>query len=937
MPRADAAPRTLAARLGELAAAMAAHYNEEQFFRGLLAACGTSTLLLSSALKAAADERDDSVSHELTEVMSHCDLAVPKRGYLRFVHKDEDVLPQGEALAALPCVQDPRHDYRCLLCISPRQLSLTIRAEEHPERLFFPLSDLPAHYVALSQLDPLCRPARRRGRQRAAGEREADVRACRRLNVLLEDLLSANEHLGEAQMQGLHVFLCRILFCLYAEDSGLFEEDQFAAAVRGHVGRDGTGARRFFSELFAVLATPAEQRTALPRAFPASLRAFPHVGGGLFEGACFLPRFDTAAYNQLVACCDLRWRQITPAIFGAMFQNAMDPAARRQEGAHYTAEANILRVIRPLFLDELHAELSRIMAMAPRRRAVQLHRLQERIAQMRFLDPACGCGNFLLITYRELRRLENRILLELQRLRGCQGELSSSLRQRVSIAQFYGLELEHWPVQIAHVSMYLMELALHQESSATLGRAIPALPPGRSDCIRQGNALLVDWNEVLPAEQCGFVMGNPPFVSTNNTDPRQKAWLRECYPARYRISRADYCTGWFVKAADYMAGNRELTAAFVATNSICQGGQVATLWGLLLARGMHLHFAWPSFAWRNEAGRGAVVTVIIVGFAPRPPAQGARLLRLSAAGQVTVQCGPALTPYLTLGHSAGVIVRRTHQALSAPLEMIVGVLPADGGHLILEFEEGERLLAERPQLRPFIRRYVGGAELMAGTHRYCLWLKDEEQEQWRQHPEIMLRVEACRAWRERQVKSGDAYRLRQRPWSFREQRPLGEALVVPQTTSERRPYVPLSFVDARYVVSVKALMIPGADEAHFAVLSSRMHMCWLRLTGGRLETRYSYLRDLVYNTFIWPQMTQEQRQELWELGNEVLMVREHYYQQELGALYSHLPPALLALHQRIDEQVERLYRPEPFADDEERTGFMLDLYARTAGMPADRE
>ena len=468
---------------------------------------------------------------------------------------------------------------------------------------------------------------------------------------------------------------------------------------------------------------------------------------------------------------------------------------------------------------------------------------------------------------------------------------------------------------------------MHEETNERLGMAIPTLPLGRSHAIVCANALTMDWNEVLPAGECSYVMGNPPYGGATTTSAQQKAWLRGCYPGGYKINRADFCTGWFVKAADYMAGNKDIRAAFVATNSICQGQQVATLWGLLLARGIHLHFAWPSFPWRTEAGGGATVTVIIVGFGMRPPAHGARLYQLQG-GQFVTQEGPALTPYLSLGKTAGVIVRAHSRALSAPLAMVFGSMPADGGHLILEFDEGEAWLSREPEIKPFLKRYVGSAELMESHHRYCLWLHEEDRAAWESVPEIVRRVEACRAFRESQVKSGDAYKLRERPWSFREQREPGEALVVPAVTSERRPYLPTAFVDERYVVSNLAFIIPNADECQFAVLSSRMHQCWLRLTAGRMKSDYRYSRDLVYNTYPWPEMNEEQRKELWKLGDAVLMRREHYYQQELGKLYNDLPADLWELHQAIDDYVERLYRSEPFHDDEERTAFLLEHYAQ---------
>ena len=467
---------------------------------------------------------------------------------------------------------------------------------------------------------------------------------------------------------------------------------------------------------------------------------------------------------------------------------------------------------------------------------------------------------------------------------------------------------------------------MHEETNEKLGMAIPTLPLGRSHAIVCANALTTDWNEVLPAAQCSCVMGNPPYAGAVTTSAEQKQWLREVYPPRYSLGRVDFCSAWFVKAADYMAGNEHIRAAFVATNSICQGQQVATLWGLLLGRGIHLHFAWPSFAWRTEAAGGATVTVIIVGFGRQPPAHGARLYRLQG-GQVAVQEGPALTPYLTLGKSAGVIVRSHSRALSAPLPIALGNMPIDGGNLILEYDEGETWLSRNPEIKPFLKRYVGGAELMGSYYRYCLWLKDEDREQWERIPEIMRRVEACRDSREQSVREATR-KGAETPWRFQFISARGEALVVPNLASERRLYMPTAFVDERYVVAAPSFMIPDADECHFAVLSSRMHQCWIRLTAGRLESRYRYSVDLVYNTFIWPEIDEAQHKELWELGNAVLMRRERYYQQELGKLYNDLPADLWKLHQAIDEYVERLYRPETFGDDEERTAWLLDLYAQ---------
>ena len=911
-------------KLQNLCDEMAKGWNEEQFFSGMMTTFDTAGHSISMALKAAEDPNDRTVYHGLPQGASHTDLAIPRRAYFRFLKEDGDVRPAVSQVQTLPEFENSKNAYRYIICASPRNVCVWFREEDRDEMLSVRMDELPMHYTYLMGIDPAYKPPRLKETNTLA-----DVRACRKLNVLLDNLMALNGIKTEDSHK-MHVFVCRVLFCLFAEDTGIFEQDQFEKAFASHVGRDGSGAQRFFEELFLVLDTADNKRAGLPKTISAGILKFPYVNGAMFSEKSYIPRFDATACDQLLNCCSLQWHEVSPAVFGAMFQGSMEQGERRQMGAHYTPEDNIMLLIRPLFLDRLREEFSRLQGLRPGKdKEKKLHAFHERIASLRFLDPACGCGNFLIMAYRELRRLENDIIREIYGTKGLVLD-----ERKVSMDHFYGIEIEDWPAQIAHISMYLMEHVMNLETNKLFHTAFPTIPLKRSVAVVAKNALTHDWNRVLPASECDYILGNPPFGGTTYTSDEQKKDLKNTYPKGYKTGLADYCTAWFVKAASYMEQNSNIRTALVSTNSICQGEQVGTLWGLLLEKGIRINFACTSFPWHSEARGAATVTCIITGFSYLDDKKAVLYSGYedSRHGFANRTESRSITPYLTPSKKeSAVIVRRASEALSAPYDMTRGNLPADGGFLIFEKSEGEEFLGKYPECARFVKKYIGSSELMKSAWRYCLWLEDKDRDEWSANREIMRRVEGCRNFRLKSQKAATKEDAKT-PWRFQEVKPLAKALVMPVHTSERRLYIPTYLIinSKDHIISNANMMIPNADEYVFGIISSRMHNCWLRLTAGRLKSDYRYSRDLVYNTFIWPEADDSSRAKITELAGGILDIRELHYDMELGSMYNpeSMPGDLLEAHQKLDLAVEQAYRKEPFEDDEERSAFLLDLYSR---------
>lgn len=904
---------TIIVKLEKLVKKLEKKFDFEVLFCELMTIYGTAKSYVKGAV-------DNNRSYNLAEdfiddSMVRRDIALKKRVYFRFLKKDDDVADSINQIKELAVVKNTKNDIPFIIAAGPTTICLYNRSED--DQITIDYEDLPQFYTFLLPLTG------DHSKVIIKSEHDADVRACVKLTRLLETL-AAHNHLQKENLHSLNEFIRRVLFCLFAEDTGIFskQEDIFSTTFASLTAKDGSDCHQFFYDLFTVLDTPENNRQNLKH-IPHEILQFPYVNGGLFREKSFVPQFDAKTRNQLIDCGRLKWKEISPAVFGAMFQNAMDPDKRRNMGAHYTSEENILKLIKPLFLDELTAEFDDIDKNYVQEsvRKKKFLALQDKISSLKFLDPACGCGNFLIVSYRELRRLENKILEQVF----TDGFLNISDAIKVNINQFYGIEIEDWPAEIAHLSMWLMEHVMNQETALKFGQTIPSIPLKSSATIKPWNALTTDWNDVIKAEDCDYILGNPPFGGTTYTTEEQKKWLRDVYPPKYKVNLVDFVSAWFVKAADFMLVNKKIKAAFVSTNSICQGVQVATLWGLLFNKGIRINFAYTSFPWTNAATNAATVTCIIVGFS-YDEVKIKYLYEINKDNLLLAKRVKNISPYLIEEESL-TIVNSEKDAIGSKFNLCRGPQPTDGGNLLLSYEEGQNLINSSHPAAKFLKKFIGSDELINGGHRYCLWLKDEDRTEWEQIPYIMEKVNACRKYREESKQSGDAYKLRNKPWSFREQQNPKSAIVVPRVSSERRFYIPIDFINQNTIVSDRCFLIPDGDYVTFSLILSRMHMVWMRLTCGRLKSDYNYSRDLTYNTFIWPDLTDEQKVQLKQSAKDILKFRLST-KKSLAELYNPetMPAELLELHQRNDALVESYYRDKPFASDEERLSFLLGLY-----------
>lgn len=939
----------LSIRVLELSKKLKAKWDNDVFFSELLQIYGTAQRSVEQALLN--DRSVNVASEEIDDSMARSDLAIRQRAYFRFLKRDEDVMTSLDIVKKLKEVNNQKNRFQYIICAAPN--SLCIYDLVLHDSLYLDIDDLPDNYLFLM-------PLKEGRKEKIVSSQEADKKACLKLTNLL-DTLAKHNNIQHNEMSKLNSFIRRVLFCFFAEDTGIFsytKDNMFTNAFNKMVDKHGRNAHLFFEMIFKILNTKPEQRNQFIHQYPKEIMAFPYVNGGLFGDDGFIPEFDLVTRNQLLVCGQLSWQEISPAIFGAMFQGAMNKEERRTLGAHYTSEENILKVIKPLFLDKLYSEfeelkkdseekikeIDAIPSLKNKRsnriagytdflsqKAIDLDEARKnvfrdflkRIGKMKFLDPACGCGNFLLISYKMLRQLENDVLEYIN-----EGNFTDSY---ININQFYGIEIEDWPAEIAHVSMWLMQHLLNQEGNLRFGTNIQSIPLKTSATIVTDNALTIDWNDVLPAEECSYILGNPPFGGTTFTTDEQKKWLRDVYPPKYKLGCADFVTAWFVKAADYMKKNNKVETSFVSTNSICQGEQVNIVWGLLQGKGISINFAYTSFPWTNDASDKATVSCVIVGFSYTEH-NNKILYRFD---KKTDSCTPKecnlISPYLT-ETSESKIVRSISNAISTNLKLVFGNKPADGGNLIFDYEEGRKFLEENPTAKKFVKKFIGSSELIKGEFRYCLWLAPYDKKEWSIISEICSRIEKIKLFREASSKPSTV-KIAKYPWRFAElANPSNpeSALVIPAVSSENRQYIPMDFIKNDTIVSNLAFILPNATHYDFAILTSRMHMCWMRLTSGRLGTGYRYSRDLTFNTFVWPNANEEQKEHITNLAKNIRRVRAQNAPMTLGDMYNPktMPEALKLAHEELDKAVEALYQPETFKNDEERVALLLDLYSQ---------
>ncbi len=742
---------------------------------------------------------------------------------------------------------------------------------------------------------------------------------------------------GQAPGHALEMLLVRLLFCLFADDTGIFQPAQaFRAWIDERTAADGNDLGPQLAQLFQVLNTPEAQRS---HRLDEQMGAFPYVNGKLFDEMLPLADFDSRMRELLLECCALDWSAISPAIFGAMFQSIMDGQARRNLGAHYTSEENIQKLIKPLFLDALWAEFARVKSNKNR-----LFEFHKKLRSLSFLDPACGCGNFLVITYRELR------LLELEVLRAAYGE-GAGEGQRVldvhqmialDVDQFHGIEIEEFPAQIAQVAMWLIDHQMNLRVGEEFGHYFARIPLKASPHIVHGNALRLDWAQVLPPERCAYVLGNPPFVGAKYMSDGQRADAMAAFEGVQNAGLLDLVAAWYVLAARYLrgagAGSGVATprCAFVSTNSITQGEQVGVLWAWLLGRGLHIHFAHRTFQWRNEARGVAAVHCVIIGFGLDEAADKTIYEYDDIRGQPHAVKAANINPYLVDAPDV-VLPRRSRPICDVPA-IGIGSQPIDDGNYLFTPGEKAAFLADEPGAAAYFHRWIGSEEFINDIERWTLWLGDCPPAELRRLPMALKRVEAVKAFRLRSKRKQTLLAALNPAHFGTEIIPAADYLVIPEVSSERRRFVPLGFCSASTLCSNLVRFMPAAKLEHFGVLTSTMHNAWTRATCGRLKSDYRYSAAIVYNNFPWPDPTPAQRAAIEAAAQAVLDARAQFAGATLADLYDPLtmPPALVKAHQKLDTVVDASYGRKALRNDAERVAFLFERYQQlTSLLPSD--
>ena len=710
----------------------------------------------------------------------------------------------------------------------------------------FALADLPAHVEAFGFILGV---QRRTFRDQDPVNIEASASMGR-----LHDTLKASGYGGH----DLEVFLVRIVFCLFADDTGIFEpRDIFLDLLETRTREDGSDLGGWLARLFQVLDTPVDRRQIK---LDEDLARFPYVNGDLFAARLTIPDFDTEMRAALIDACHFDWAALSPAIFGALFQSVMDPAERRAQGAHYTTEKNILKVIEPLFLDDLRAEFERLRARKDNRRRAELKAFHMRLGEMKFLDPACGCGNFLIIAYRELRELEIELIRELRRGGADEDQQvvgTAEFLSRITVDQFYGIEIGEFPARIAETALWMMDHIMNNRLSLAFGQSYVRIPLEGSPHILNADALEVDWAALLPPEDCSYVFGNPPFVGAKFQDTAQRAQVRQIAALGKTGGTLDYVTAWFIKAGEYVQrGSAQI--GFVATNSITQGEQVAQLWPILFTRArLEITFAHRTFAWGSDARGRAHVHVVIIGLDRRENARADKRLFSypDISGEPEETLHAALLPYLfDAGELADphLVVREESRPINGMGRLKTGVQMIDNGILTFTQNEYEDFVAHEPGSQRFFRKYIGGDEYINGFHRWILYLADSSPSDLRNLPHVRERVRQVREYRASSRRSS-TIAMSAYPTRVGVDERLSEPfLVLPNTSSERREYIPIGWLTPEVIANQKLRILPNATLADFALLTSAMHMAWMRTVTGRLESRYMYSVGVVYNTFPAP-------------------------------------------------------------------------------------
>ena len=769
-------------------------------------------------------------------------------------------------------------------------------------------------------------------------ESPADIKAAEKLAKLHDELRSYNEFRSNDDLHDLNIFISRLLFCFFAEDTGIFEENLFTSSIQRYTKEDGSDLTDYLAHTFNIMDVSLRSSETL-----SIIKQFPYVNGGLFSKRIQIPKMGAKARRIIIECGELNWKDINPDIFGSMIQAVVNPEERANQGMHYTSVPNIMKVINPLFLDELRGEYNKLNEFYEQKLqmknlgALSVKQFYEdlklvikkgdallkRMSRMKFFDPACGSGNFLIITYKCLRFLEMDILA-LQRKCTPEGEILFVDNSVISLSQFYGIELLDFPHEVAMLSLWLAEHQMNTKLNEDFGVNTKALPLKNITQIVCGNACRIDWNTVCPhtPDEEVFIFGNPPYLGSSLQDGNQKSDISYVLCKIKSYKKLDYIACWFYQAVNFISYNTKV--AFVSTNSICQGEQVPILWKELLNEGVDIFFAYSSFKWSNNAKHNAGVTCVIIGLCKQGRVNKKILFDGESAKEVTF-----INPYLT-SSSIKFVFPQT-KSIFGLKTMLKGSAAADFGQYILIPQEKEAILKDYPEIVDVIHPYIGSQELIRGEKRFCIYIQEDQIDKIKDNPEIERRSENVKAERLKSKKEAT------REWAnkqylFMEDRYIEKcSFVVPRVSSENRKYIPIGYIDdARTIISDSAFAVYDAPIWIFGLLTSNIHMVWVKTIGGKLETRYRYSAQLCYNTFPFPKISDEKKKEVEAAAENVLITREYYPEKTLAELYDpdKMPQDLREAHAKLDDIVESCYPSYPFASDEARLECLFKLYEK---------
>jgi hypothetical protein len=808
----------------------------------------------------------------------------------------KEIFDQDLHIVISSLINDIKHDQRFVI-VTDYEILLAIDTKTQ-DNLDIELKDLPKHYDFFL-------PWAGMEKNQHQNENPADVKAAEKMAKLFDEIKKDNPEDSPELIHGLNVFLCRLLFCYFAEDTNIFEDGQFTNAVASHTQVDGSDLDSYLDKLFVVLNTPEKDR----KEFPEYLNAFPYVNGGLFRQKLQIPKFTKRSRQAIIDSGELDWSVINPDIFGSMMQAVISHEQRGGFGMHYTSVPNIMKVIEPLFLNDLKEDFEKAKGNKKKR-----NELLRRLQTIKIFDPACGSGNFLIIAYKEIRKLEMEIFKE---------QRSALPISGISLRQFYGIELDDFAHEITQLSLWLAEHQMNVEFFNEFGRTNPTLPLQEAGNIVQGNACRIEWEEVCPKKEGDeiYILGNPPYLGARLQNDDQKADISIVFKGIKGAKNLDYIACWFKKSAHYIQKSKS-KFAFVTTNSISQGEQVLILWPYILDCGLTIFFSHPSFKWTNNAKSNAGVTVSIIGIAN--DYEEMKYIFLNGLTHSVKN----INPYLVSGKN--VFIQKRMKPLSNLPDMCFGSMANDGGNLLLSVDEKELIIQEYPDSEQFIKKLIGSQELIKGIERYCLWINNYNLDKALENPLIKDRILATQKMRAKSKRKATK-QLAETPYQFGEIRyKETDAIIIPCHSSENREYIPIGFVDKNCVITNSAQSVYFAQPYHFGTLTSKMHNIWVRAVGGSLESRIRYSSVLCYNTFPIPSISQKQKEEITQCTFRILEEREKHPEKTLSQLYdpNKMPEGLREAHRLNDLAVERCYRSKPFESDEKRLEYLFNLYEK---------